>query len=200
MPYTHDAVCYDFSLVNTLHCHTNCFDTAQSPVKYTSMIPTRESKSLSLLYGPTDSPLLAVTLGALTEVQARIYGDRTAVVFPEQNIRRSYRELFQRSRIIAKALIELGMQHGECVGIFAGNCCEFVEVVIGAAAMGCPTVVLNGNYTPDELEYAVKFSGGCWFYSGRLYAADWLVQSADFFAPRDIQGQTEIRRHSSIVL
>ncbi|KAK5738940.1 putative NRPS-like protein biosynthetic cluster [Elasticomyces elasticus] len=113
----------------------------------------------SLVYGPTDSSLWSITLGALAEVQARVYGDRTAVVFPEQKIRRSYRDLFLRSTMISRALIESGLGPEDCIGIYAGNCCEYLEVFLGAASIGCPVVVLNSNYTPAELQNAVTFSG-----------------------------------------
>ncbi|KAK3115556.1 hypothetical protein LTR53_004964 [Teratosphaeriaceae sp. CCFEE 6253] len=119
---------------------------------------TSNSDNLSLVYGPTDESLWTITLGALVEVQARLYGDRTAVVFPWQNLRRTYRDLHLRSKTVSKALLESGLQYGDSVGIFAGNCCEYLDVLLGAAAIGCPVVVLNCNYTPTELESAVTFS------------------------------------------
>ncbi|KAK3116595.1 hypothetical protein LTR53_002893 [Teratosphaeriaceae sp. CCFEE 6253] len=120
---------------------------------------TSNSDNLSLVYGPTSESLWTITLGALVEVQARLYGDRTAVVFPWQNLRRTYRDLHLRSKTASKALLESGLQYGDSVGIFAGNCCEYLDVLLGAAAIGCPVVVLNCNYTPTELESAVTFSG-----------------------------------------
>lgn len=117
------------------------------------------SKTASLVYGPTAEPLWNITLGALIAKQAAKYGDRTAVVFPQQNIRRTYRDLLARSRLISKALIDQGLKPGDCVGIFAGNRCEYVEVFLGAGAIGCPVVVLNAGYTPTELHYAIAYSG-----------------------------------------
>lgn len=119
------------------------------------------SKTASLVYGPTTEPLWNITLGALIEKQAARYGNRTAVVFPRQNIRRTYNDLLVRSGLVGKALIEQGLEPGDCVGIFAGNCCEYVEVFLGAGAIGCPVVVLNAGYTPTELRDAVLYSGKC---------------------------------------
>ena len=116
-------------------------------------------QNLSYISGPTDNHLWTVTLGALAEIQAEIHGDRTALVFPWQNERRTYRELFQRSKTIAKSLLESGLQYGDCVGIFAGNCVSYLEVFLGASFIGCPVVVLNSNYTPSELEFTVGYSG-----------------------------------------
>jgi acyl-CoA synthetase (AMP-forming)/AMP-acid ligase II len=117
------------------------------------------SQNMSYTSGPIDKPLWTVTLGALAEIQAEIFGDRTALVFPWQNERRTYRELFLRSNTIAKSLLESGLQHGDCVGIFAGNCVSYLEIFLGASFIGCPVVVLNSNYTPSELEFTVGYSG-----------------------------------------
>ncbi|KAK6397205.1 hypothetical protein LTR65_007705 [Meristemomyces frigidus] len=84
--------------------------------------------SPSLVYGPVTEPLDTTTLGTLIETQARHYGNRTAVVFPEQQVRRTYRDLLFRSKLVAKALLHGGLQHGDCVGIMAGNCYEYIEV------------------------------------------------------------------------
>lgn len=112
----------------------------------------------SLVHGPVAEPLWTTTLGALIESQARHYGSRTAVVFPQQQVRRTYHELFLRSKLVAKALLHAGLRYGDAVGIMAGNCYEYVEVFLGAARIGCPVVVLNTNYTPKELLTAVTVS------------------------------------------
>lgn len=114
---------------------------------------------LSVLHGSTDQSLWTITLGSLIDVQARAHGHRTALVVPWQNVRRSYKNLATRSKIIAKALLQSGLQYGDCIGIMAGNCSEYIEVFLGAARIGVTSVVLNSNYTPTELHYAVSFSG-----------------------------------------
>ncbi|PPJ57371.1 hypothetical protein CBER1_01349 [Cercospora berteroae] len=113
---------------------------------------------LSVLNGPTDQPLWTITLGSLIDVQAQAHGDRTALIVPWQNVRRSYNDLATRSRIIAKALLQSGLQYGDCIGIMAGNCSEYIEVFLGAARIGVTSVVLNSNYTPTELCNAMSFS------------------------------------------
>ncbi|CAK1360233.1 putative acyl-CoA synthetase [Cercospora beticola] len=113
---------------------------------------------LSILNGPTDQPLWTITLGSLIDFQARAHGDRTALVVPWQNVRRSYNDLATRSKIIAKALLQSGLRYGDCIGIMAGNCSEYIEVFLGAARIGVTSVVLNSNYTPTELCNAISFS------------------------------------------
>ena len=124
----------------------------------------------ALIYGPQDPPLCTKTLGTVIEEQAVAYGDRPAVVVPWQSVRLSYRDLAERSLVVAKALLSTGcIRQGDCVGIMAGNCYQYVEVFLGAARIGCPVVVLNNTYTPDELRNAVSIS--CRYSNG----ASWPV-------------------------
>lgn len=120
-----------------------------------------EMLPFSKVTGPTSEPLWTTTLGALVETQARHYGKRTAVVFPAQSAALTYDDLYARSTLVAKALLESGLQHGDKVGISAGNCVEYIEVFLGAARIGCPVVVLNSTYTAAELLRAVTFSSEC---------------------------------------
>jgi acyl-CoA synthetase (AMP-forming)/AMP-acid ligase II len=114
--------------------------------------------NLALVYGPKEPELCLKTMGALIDDQAVQFGDRASVIFPWQSVRLSYRQLADRSRILAKAMLEMGLHHGDCVGILAGNCYQYIEVFLGGARIGCPVVVLNNTYTPAELENAVRRS------------------------------------------
>jgi acyl-CoA synthetase (AMP-forming)/AMP-acid ligase II len=74
-------------------------------------------------------------------------------------MRQTYRELYLRSKIVAKAILRAGIEPGECIGIFASNCYEYIEVFLAGGRIGCPVVVLNATYTPKELLVAVEASG-----------------------------------------
>ncbi|UQC88294.1 4-coumarate-CoA ligase [Colletotrichum lupini] len=115
--------------------------------------------SLSLVQGPASPPLILKPLGSIIEEQSKKYGDRPAVIVPWQSTRLTYRELADRSKVIAKAILEVGLHHGDRVGIIAGNCYQYIELFLGAARIGCPYVVFNNTYSPDELKNAVLASG-----------------------------------------
>lgn len=112
----------------------------------------------ALVHGPKEPPLWFKTLGSLIDEQADIYGDRIAAIFPWQSVRFSYRQLADRSKILGKAMLEMGLRNGDCIGIMAGNCHQYIEVFLGGGRIGCPVVVLNNTYTPEELKNAVQKS------------------------------------------
>lgn len=123
----------------------------------TSIVETKTT-NLSLVSGPTTPQLWKTTLGSLIDQQARDYGQTTAVVVPWQGARVSFSELAERSRQVAMSLLSAGLKKGDCIGIFAGNCLEYIEIFLGASRIGCPVVVLNNTYTENELQNAVATS------------------------------------------
>ncbi len=58
--------------------------------------------------------------------QANAIPSSLALVSAHQNVRWSYQELDQRVDTLASALIELGMQKGERVGIYSPNNAEWL--------------------------------------------------------------------------
>ncbi|KAJ5132904.1 hypothetical protein N7448_007062 [Penicillium atrosanguineum] len=113
---------------------------------------------LALVHGSKEPVLWAETLGNFIDKQAAQYEDRPAVIFPWQSVRLSYRQLAGRSNILAKSMLEMGLCKGDCIGIMAGNCYQYIEVFLGGGRIGCPVVVLNNTYTPEELMNAVQKS------------------------------------------
>ena len=81
-------------------------------------------------------------------------------MFPWQQHSLSYSQLAQRSQLLSRAMLGIGLQRGDCVGILAGNCYEYLEVFLGGARIGCPVVVLNITYAPAELKAALIQSSG----------------------------------------
>lgn len=120
--------------------------------------------ALALIRGPKKPALWKKTIRTLIEEQAIQHGDRESVIFPWQSVRLSFRQLASRSRVVASSMLDAGLRHGDCVGIMAGNCYEYIEVLLGGARIGCPVVVLNNTYTPRELKSAVLQSCECSTY------------------------------------
>ncbi|KAL2848890.1 acetyl-CoA synthetase-like protein [Aspergillus pseudoustus] len=112
----------------------------------------------SLIHGPSQPALWHKTLSTVIDEQEARYGDRTAAIIPWQSVRLTYRDLAARSRIVANAVLGMGLTRGDHVGIMAGNCYEYLEVFLGCGRIGCPVIVLNNTYTPMELQNAAQRS------------------------------------------
>lgn len=121
--------------------------------------PQDLDSQLSLLHGPTTTPLLTHTLSSLLSAQAARYGDRPALVVPWTNTSWTYNDLEAETDRLALGLLALGIGHGDRIGIMAGNCSEYVAVLFATARVGAVLVVLNNTYTTTELEFAVSHTG-----------------------------------------
>jgi mevalonyl-CoA ligase len=119
----------------------------------------KSNANLSLIKGLSQPELWQLTLGSLIDRQAVLFGDRPALLVNWQSARLSYRQLGERSLIVAGALYKFGLRHGDCVGVLGGNRVEYIETFLGAARLGCPVVVLNSLYTPHELHNALRTTG-----------------------------------------
>jgi fatty-acyl-CoA synthase len=101
--------------------------------------------------------------GYLREVCTR-YAGREAVVLhrpgdcPEDIVRWSYEELWDRSMAVAKALIDCGVGKDSRVGILMTNRPEYLSAVFGIAMAGGVTVALSTFSTPGELQYLLSTS------------------------------------------
>jgi fatty-acyl-CoA synthase len=106
--------------------------------------------------GTSEFPLLGMTIGEMLDSIAAKYPDTDAVVSVHQNIRWTYREFLARVNEIARALMGLGVEKGDRVGIWAMNHAEWVAIQFATAKIGAIMVNVNPAYRTYELEYVLK--------------------------------------------
>lgn len=121
--------------------------------------PLPEQTQLSLVTGPTNVPLLNLTLGQLLVRQAETYGNLECLVFPWTRARWTYADLNDKADKVANGLLAMGVNKGDRIGIMAGNCEQYISVFFGVARVGGILVVLNNTYTTAELEFALSHTG-----------------------------------------
>ncbi|UKZ82203.1 putative NRPS-like protein biosynthetic cluster [Trichoderma virens FT-333] len=120
--------------------------------------PAPSTQKLSLLHGPSDPPLVDLTLGELLELQTYQYGTKECLVIPWTGARWTYHELNQQSSALAQSLLNMGIGVGDRVGIMAGNCEQYAAVFFAVAKIGAILVILNNTYTATEAKYGLTFS------------------------------------------
>jgi fatty-acyl-CoA synthase len=77
--------------------------------------------NLSYVHGVGTTPLIANTIGGALNRAAERWGDRDGLVACHQQLRYSYLELRDEADRAARALIALGVQRVDRVGIWSGN-------------------------------------------------------------------------------
>lgn len=83
-------------------------------------------------------------------------GDHDALVFPQLSLRRGYRQFQGEVFELARALLALGVQRGDAVGIWATNLPQWVLTQFAAAHVGAVLVNINPSYRSHELRYVLN--------------------------------------------
>ncbi|MPY96256.1 MAG: AMP-binding protein, partial [Acidimicrobiia bacterium] len=114
---------------------------------------------LSHAIGPTTPPLIEQTIGENLRQTVARHGGREALVACHQGIRWTYLELDQHVDQLARALLALGLEKGDRVGIWSPNYAEWVLVQLATARIGVILVTLNPAYRTHEVAFALDQSG-----------------------------------------
>ena len=134
----------------------------------------------SYVHGAGDMPLLGETIGENLRRTVERHPDRDALVVPFQEFRASYRELWDLSTRLARALLDRGISRGDRVGIWAPNRYEWVVVQYATARIGAVLVNVNPAYRAHELEYTLNQSGlRLLLHAGRFRATDYTAMVDD---------------------
>lgn len=104
------------------------------------------------------SQQLTFTVGSLLDDMARRYPDNEALVYPERDIRYSYKQFNDICRQTAKGLLRLGIKKGDNIAIWAYNVPEWVLLQFASAKIGAILVTVNTSYKSAELEYILEQS------------------------------------------
>ncbi len=98
------------------------------------------------------------TLGQLIERISKEFPDTEALVYPDLNIRLTYKQFNDEVDKVAKSLLALNIKKGDHVAIWSTNVPEWPVLMFSLAKIGAVLVTVNTNYRSFELEYLLKQS------------------------------------------
>src|SRR6185436_3652163 len=90
----------------------------------------------SYAHGVSTAPLIGNTIGDLFDEVATEFTGNEALVSTFENRRFTYAELRTEVNRLARALLALGVQKGERVGIWSTNCVAWVLAQFATAKIG----------------------------------------------------------------
>lgn len=108
--------------------------------------------------GP-DVPLIEATIGDFFDAIVAKYPEREALVVRHQNIRWTYKQLQGQVNKLASAIIEMGLEIGDRIGIWSHNNSEWLLMQLATAKVGVILVNINPAYRTFELQYALNKLG-----------------------------------------
>ncbi|WP_338459596.1 AMP-binding protein [Pseudomonas sp. TE3-3-F2023] len=126
--------------------------------------------------GRQDQALLTQTIGQAFDATVARCADGEALVSRHQGLRYSWRQLAEQVEVHARALMALGVNTGDRVGIWSPNCAQWCILQLASAKVGAILVNINPAYRVGELEYVLRQSGCRW-----LVCAD-AFRTSDYHA------------------
>ena len=100
--------------------------------------------------------LLDFTLGQILEKWAFETPDKEFIVYPDRDLRFTYKELNNRVDQLAKGLLYIGIKPGDKVGIWAKNVPDWTTLMFATAKIGAILVPINTSYKLTELKYLLN--------------------------------------------
>jgi len=98
------------------------------------------------------------TLGEVFTEQAALRPDRDFIIYPDRNLRFTWRTFDTRVNNLSKGLLALGLRPGDHLGIWARNVPDWLTFLFAAAQIGVVLVTVNTSYKIHELAYVLKQS------------------------------------------
>ena len=95
--------------------------------------------------------------------------DGSRIALKDERGATTWSELNERSNRLLNALRDAGVNTGDTIAVFAGNCREYFEVLLAATHGGLLCVPVNWHFTDEELAYVLADSGAkCLFVEDRF--------------------------------
>ncbi len=98
------------------------------------------------------------TIGNFFEKQVEKDPNRDFLVYPDRDLRFTYKQFDERVNMLAKGLLSLGIEKGDHVGIWAKNVPDWLTFMFATAKIGVVLITMNTAYKSHELEYVLKQS------------------------------------------
>ena len=98
------------------------------------------------------------TIGAVLEEQVARRPGKEFIVYPDRDLRFTYRQFDARVNDLAKGFLSIGLRKGDHLGLWANNVPDWLTILFATAKIGVTLVTINTNYKLHELEFLIKQS------------------------------------------
>ena len=98
------------------------------------------------------------TIGEFLDHYSQTSPDREFIIYPDRDLRWTYKEFNKRVDKLAKGLLQIGIEKGDHVGVWARNVPDWLTFLFATAKIGAVLVTVNTLYKKFELEYVIKQS------------------------------------------
>ena len=100
--------------------------------------------------------LIDYTMGGLLEKWAAEIPDHEFIVYPDRDLRFTYKTFNERVDDLARGVLSIGVTRGSKVGVWAKNLPDWLTIFFASAKIGAVLVTVNTNYKSAEVAYILE--------------------------------------------
>ena len=138
---------------------------------------------ISYRFGASSDRLIPLTIPEIFIKSVEKHPDKECIIAQHQNVIKTYQELEIDSNKLAYGLRQLGVLKGDPIGIWSGNCYEWIVVQFATAKLGAILVNVNPGYKELELEYCLNLVGVKMIISNQKYKSSNYVDILNNVCP-----------------
>lgn len=134
-------------------------DEIEQRLAYATSDPAPRENGSVPVPGDIDYPLHSeMTIGQYFRACVERDPDHEFVVYPDRNLRWTYKEFDERTDALARGLLYIGMRPGDHLGVWARNIPDWLTFMYATAKIGVVMVTMNPVFKSHELDYVLKQS------------------------------------------
>jgi fatty-acyl-CoA synthase len=137
--------------------------------------------------GISDEPLLGDTIGDNLDRTAARFPDGEALVDRAQGLRYTWAGFVAEVDALAVGLLDLGIEKGDRVGIWAPNCAQWTLLQYATAKVGAILVNINPAYRTHELEFVLNQAGVRLLVAARSFKTSQYAEMIETVRPNTPQ-------------
>ncbi len=107
---------------------------------------------------PQLPPYRDITVGSLLTRLAEALPDNEALAYSERNLRLTFSRLEAEARLVARGLMDCGVERGQCVALWGTNVPEWIVLQFALAKIGAVLVTVNTALRAHEIDYLLRQS------------------------------------------
>lgn len=148
------------------------------------------NEKISYRFGSSTDPFIPLTVSQIFLKSVEKHPDKHCVISHHQSLIKTYQDLEIDSNKLSHGLKSLGVNRGDPVGIWSGNCYEWIIVQFATAKLGAILVNINPGYKESELEFCLNLVGVKIVISDQKYKSSNYVQILNNVCPRVMSSES----------
>ena len=157
------------------------------------------SGRISYRFGSSTDPLIPLTMSQILLESVDKHPEKDCIISHHQSLVKTYQDLEVDSNKLSHGLKSLGVNRGDPVGIWSGNCYEWIIVQFATAKLGAILVNINPGYKDSELEYCLNLIGVKILISNQKYKSSNYVEILNNVCPRVISSECSSSESPKVV-